>query len=268
MANYRQIHTKIWRDNWFLDLEPDEKLLFIYLFSNDNSNLAGIYELNERIIQLETGLDKTRIHEILKKFELNDKVYFKDGVVWIVNMQKYHSSAGEKIQKNVESIILDLPDCEIKQRYCIANGIELENTPCIPHAYTIDTLSYNKSKNNSESESNSESKSNSESEELWLSFSSAFQELTNIEPEPTKPVVAMLSKFQELGVTLDEYRKAIQEMQDGNYTISTMKSPEKWVMNNRNSKKPSSGSRGADKVAVGHELDDILDGVPIFAEDK
>ena len=107
-----------------------------------------------------------------------------------------------------------------------------------------------------------------ESDELWLSFSSAFQELTNIEPEPTKPVVAMLSKFQELGVTLDEYRKAIQEMQDGNYTIATMKSPEKWVMNNRNPKKPSSGSRGADKVPVGHELDDILDGVPIFAEDK
>ena len=45
MANYRQIHTQIWRDNWFLDLEADEKLLLIYLFSNDNSNQAGIYEL-------------------------------------------------------------------------------------------------------------------------------------------------------------------------------------------------------------------------------
>jgi len=54
MANYRQIHTQIWRDNWFLELRPDEKLLFIYLFSNDNSNLAGIYEIHESIIALET----------------------------------------------------------------------------------------------------------------------------------------------------------------------------------------------------------------------
>ena len=69
MANYRQIHTQIWRDNWFLDLEADEKLLFIYLFSNDNSNLAGLYELHEKIIALETGLAKERIHEIIAKFE-------------------------------------------------------------------------------------------------------------------------------------------------------------------------------------------------------
>lgn len=36
MANYRQIHTQIWRDNWFLDLEADEKLLFIYLSGGGN----------------------------------------------------------------------------------------------------------------------------------------------------------------------------------------------------------------------------------------
>jgi len=77
MANYRQIHTKIWRDNWFLELDTDEKLLFIYLFSNDNSNLAGIYELNERIIQLETGLDKNRITGILSRFARDKNVFYQ-----------------------------------------------------------------------------------------------------------------------------------------------------------------------------------------------
>jgi len=79
-----------------------------------------------------------------------------------------------------------------------------------------------------------------ESDEIWLTFSSAFEELTGIEPKPTDAVVAMLAKFDELGVTVDEYRRAIQEMQAGNYTVATMKSPETWVMNNRNSKKPTS----------------------------
>jgi hypothetical protein len=259
MANYRQIHTKIWRDNWFLELDTDEKLLFIYLFSNDNSNLAGIYELNERIIQLETGLDKTRIREILNKFKLANKVHFQDGIVWIVNMQKYHSNAGTKVQKNIESIILDLPDCEIKQKYCIANNIQLENTL----SNSTDTLSYSKS--NSKSNSKSESKSN-ESDEIWLSFSAAFQELTNIKPKPTPPVVAMLTKFQELSVTVDEYRKAIQEMQTGNYTISTMTSPEKWVMNNRtNGSKKTVSYKPAKSISP--ELDEILKDAPIFAED-
>lgn len=176
MANYRQIHTKIWRDNWFLELDADEKLLFIYLFSNDNSNLAGIYELNERIIQLETGLDKTRIREILNKFELANKVHFQDGIVWIVNMQKYHSNAGVKVQKNIECIILDLPDCEIKQKYYIANGIDLENTL----SENSDTLSYNKSKSKRESKSKNESKSESDPPEGATCPSSTDQRIISI----------------------------------------------------------------------------------------
>jgi hypothetical protein len=157
MANYRQIHTQIWRDNWFLDLEPDEKLLFIYLFSNDNSNLAGIYELHERIIQLETGLDRKRIHEIISKLEGDGKVFYRDGVVWIVNMQKYHSNAGEKVRRNIELIIEGIPDCEVKQKYCIYNGITTENTL----SENKNTLSYSKSK----SKLNSKSKTEEEEKE-------------------------------------------------------------------------------------------------------
>jgi len=152
MANYRQIHTQIWRDNWFLDLEADEKLLFIYLFSNDNSNLAGIYELHERIIQLETGLDRKRINEIITKLEGDGKVFYRDGVVWIVNMQKYHSNAGEKVRRNIELIIEGIPDCEVKEKYCIYNGIELENTL----SEIKDTLSYSKSKSKLKSKSKTE----------------------------------------------------------------------------------------------------------------
>ena len=56
MASYRQIHTKIWKDGWFLDLPPEHKLLFIYLFSNERANLIGLYDLPWRVIEFETGL--------------------------------------------------------------------------------------------------------------------------------------------------------------------------------------------------------------------
>lgn len=152
MANYRQIHTQIWRDNWFLDLEPDEKLLFIYLFSNDSTNLAGIYEIHERVIQLETGLDKKRIEEILNRFEREGKVYYQDGIVWMVNMKKYHSNAGEKVIRGIEIIVEGIPDCEVKQKYCIYNGIAIENTL----SEKKDTLSYSKSKSKLKSKSKTE----------------------------------------------------------------------------------------------------------------
>lgn len=161
MANYRQIHTQIWRDNWFLDLEADEKLLFIYLFSNDNSNLAGLYELHEKIIALETGLAKERIHEIIAKFEADKKVLYKDGIVWIVNMQRYHSNAGEKVRRNIELIVEGIPDCYVKQQYCIANEIEPKNTL----SENKNTLSHSKSNSKSNSKSKTEEKYKEETTE-------------------------------------------------------------------------------------------------------
>ena len=243
MANYRQIHTQIWRDNWFLDLEPDEKLLFIYLFSNDNSNLAGLYELHERIVALETGLDLKRINEIVSKLESDGKIFYRDGVVWIVNMQKYHSNAGEKVRRSIEIIIDGIPDCEVKQKYCIYNGIEAENTLSEKKdtlSKIKDTLSYSKSnsKNNIKSKTEEESESIGETNDsLWILFSDVFQNLTGIKPKPTKPVVEMLERFESAGVTVEEYRNAIKQMGEGGYSCTTMKSPETWVMNNRNRKR-------------------------------
>lgn len=176
MANYRQIHTQIWRDNWFLDLEPDEKLMFIYLFSNDSTNLAGLYEIHERVIQLETGLDKKRIAEILARFEREGKVHYQDGIVWMVNMKKYHSNAGEKVRRSIEIIVEGIPDCEVKQKYCIYNGIAIENTL----SEKKDTLSYSKSKSKRESKSKTEKEEEEETPDGDTVTSSQSQKILSI----------------------------------------------------------------------------------------
>ena len=176
MANYRQIHTQIWRDNWFLDLEPDEKLLFIYLFSNDSTNLAGLYEIHQRVIELETGLDKKRIEEILNRFEREGKVYYQDGIVWMVNMKKYHSNAGEKVRRSIEIIVEGIPDCEVKQKYCIYNGIATENTL----SEKKDTLSYSKSKSKLKSKSKTEEEEEEETPDGGTVTSSQSQKILSI----------------------------------------------------------------------------------------
>ena len=176
MANYRQIHTQIWRDNWFLDLEPDEKLLFIYLFSNDSTNLAGIYEIHQRVIELETGLDKKRIEEILNRFEREGKVHYQDGIVWMVNMKKYHSNAGEKVRRSIEIIVEGIPDCEVKQKYCIYNGIAIENTL----SEKKDTLSYSKSKSKLKSKSKTEKEEEEETPTGGTVTSSQSQKILSI----------------------------------------------------------------------------------------
>jgi len=135
MANYRQVHVKIWKDSWFIELEPDEKLLFIYLITNDSASLAGIYELHKRIIVFESGLDKTSVDRILQRFEDDGKVYYRDGVIWVVNMRSYHETSSIKVQARIKADLDTIPYCELKIAYF------KKYYPNIQYGYGIDTLS-------------------------------------------------------------------------------------------------------------------------------
>lgn len=235
MANYRQIHTQIWRDNWFLDLEPDEKLLFIYLFSNDNSNLAGLYELHERIIQLETGLDKKRINEIVSKLEGDGKVFYRDGVVWIVNMQKYHSNAGEKVKRNIELIVESIPDCEVKRKYSIANGIELEDTLSVSE----DTLSYSKSKSklnsNSKTEEETEEVKSGAGDEKFSDVAKAYEDVCGVLNSVTADKLKLAYSEYEPSWIVDALKEtAVQNKRSWAYTEAILK---RWQKEGRNSKR-------------------------------
>lgn len=117
MANYRQIHVSIWKDEWFLDLEPQEKLLFIYLFGNEATSLSGIYKLPLKVILFETGLNKEYVVDTLYKFADAKKVFYEDGIVWVVHMRRYHETTSSKVQQRINADIALIPDCPLKIRY-------------------------------------------------------------------------------------------------------------------------------------------------------
>ena len=133
MANFRQIHVSIWKDEWFLELEPNEKLLFIYLFSNESAPLSGIYRLALKVICFECGMDKDSVISILTKFAEAGKVFYQDGIVWVVNMRKYHETGSPKIKSRIIYDLDNIPDCPLKQKY-----IAYFNNN-IPHLYPIYT---------------------------------------------------------------------------------------------------------------------------------
>jgi hypothetical protein len=130
MANYRQVHVRLWKDEWFLDLEPEEKLLFIYLFTNESTSLAGIYKIAFKVICFESGLDKDYVQSALDKFKQKGKVYYQDGVVWVLNMRRYHETKSSKVQTRIQNDILEIPDIPLKIAY-----LEHENTLSIPYRY-------------------------------------------------------------------------------------------------------------------------------------
>ena len=136
MANYRQIHVSIWKDEWFLDLEPDQKLLFIYLFSNDLTSLSGIYKIAKKVIAFETGLELKYVIDTLSKFEKDGRVYYRDGMVWVKHLRKYHSYTSSKVLTRVDNDLAEIPDCSLKQEYISYYQQD------ISYRYDIDTESY------------------------------------------------------------------------------------------------------------------------------
>ena len=74
------------------------------------------------------------------------------------------------------------------------------------------------------------------------SFVAVYEQQTGLKPKKTDEEIGMVNRLIGLGVTAEEYRRAIQEMQVKPYKIASMCSPEKWVLNNHNGNKPKSGS--------------------------
>jgi len=126
MADYRQIHTSIWKDQWFMDLDPSEKLLFIYLFSNEQASMSGLYKLPLKVIAFETGLDMRVIRDALVKFERDQKVYSDPtvGVVWVRNMPKYHEAKSATQQTRIAKDVAMIPDCQLKHDYLNSLGAD------------------------------------------------------------------------------------------------------------------------------------------------
>ena len=124
------INTKFWVDGYISNLDPIEKLLYLYLLTNPSTNIAGIYEVPIKSIAVDTGIDKEMVLKIFKRFEKDQKIKYKDGWVVIKNFIK-HQKDNPKVKKGIELIK------------------EVSPAWAIDYLYSIHSLSHSNSNSNS-----------------------------------------------------------------------------------------------------------------------
>ena len=125
------ITTDFWRENFIDELEPIEKLLFLYLLCNPATNLCGIYQLPLRIISSDTGISTESLKDIFSKFSSKERAYYLDGWVILPNAPKNQDLNNIKIRSGITRELEEVnQDLLIKVK-------ELG----IPYRYPIDTLS-------------------------------------------------------------------------------------------------------------------------------
>ena len=133
MAKERYVNTAFWTDDYTDTLEPLERLLYLCLFTNPDTNIAGVYEIQLSQLRFYTGMNKDEILKGLKKFENDKKVYYRNGWMIVCNMPKRQQYW--KRSKIKAGIIKILTSKEFSE------PVEFIKSNNIPYTYPIDTLS-------------------------------------------------------------------------------------------------------------------------------
>lgn len=107
MSKKRYINDNIWEDNYIIELSTQEKLLFIYLLTNNRLSICWIYEISIRKIEMETALSSKTISDTFKKFEKDWKMYFRDWIILITNFLK-NQSLNDNMKKWIERELEEL----------------------------------------------------------------------------------------------------------------------------------------------------------------
>jgi len=120
----RLIKVKFWDDSYIVKLDSYEKLLYLYLMSNTQTNISGVYELTKVRIAFDTAMDVKSIEVILDKFTRDKKLIYTDGYMIMLNFVK-NQDLNPSIRLGIETILQKLPEH-------ILEIVEYELKPRIP----------------------------------------------------------------------------------------------------------------------------------------
>lgn len=189
MSKIRYVNTKFWDDDYIGDLSPLEKLVFIYLLTNANTNILGIFEITDKRISFDTGISRPELKVILERFSNDRKIRRIGDHVAMLNFVKHQSYKG-KLLTAAQNVFRALPsevieDQEVKKIGEYLNSLSKEygypiDTPSIPQSYPTDTANHN-------SNSNSNSNSNNTLSLVGCSSDAPARARTHARGKPTPP---------------------------------------------------------------------------------
>jgi hypothetical protein len=109
MSKLRSVSTGFWSDPLIEDLKPNEKLLFLYLITNEKTNMLGIYESSSKKMSFETGIPIQDLEKILKALEGFKRIKRVGNWVLLVNYMK-HQNYNPNMKKSAIAIFNELPN--------------------------------------------------------------------------------------------------------------------------------------------------------------
>ena len=109
MAVQRYISSSFWSDDWIDSLTVKEKLIYLYLLTNDSTSISGVYKLTVKRIKDDTGIAREEITDILQKFAADKKAYYVDEYIILPNWLKHQHLNNESVKLGTIRALKALP---------------------------------------------------------------------------------------------------------------------------------------------------------------
>lgn len=108
MSKHRVVKSDFWVDDYIEGLTVFQRYFFLYLLTNPNTNILGIYQTTLNRMCFETGLEENQINDCLLKFSNDDKVHFISNHILMVNFQRHQNPSGT-MKHGIIKLINSLP---------------------------------------------------------------------------------------------------------------------------------------------------------------
>lgn len=108
MARNEDVSTAIWEDEDFDALSDDAAFIYVWSFTNERCNMAGIYQVKSRHI-IEGRMSQERRKVALEELAAARFVYYSDGWLWVRSRVKHMRTRGEKMAASVIKSVEKVP---------------------------------------------------------------------------------------------------------------------------------------------------------------
>ncbi len=81
----RDFDSATWNDSWFEALTPEQKLLFVYTWTNNHCTPCGMYNITFNRMAYETGLDESEVRRMLPSLEPKIMYDPDKQILWVRN---------------------------------------------------------------------------------------------------------------------------------------------------------------------------------------
>jgi len=108
VSRREDVDTAFWRDPEVRALPADARYVYLWLFTNDGQNLAGVYMLDIETVVLETGKSRRVVEKALGDLEREGHIVRHRHLIWVRSRVKKLGSRNPSSAKRIARIVDDL----------------------------------------------------------------------------------------------------------------------------------------------------------------